>query len=80
MNIKYDWDQAEQFFMKPGEGKEVSLKDVSERFNIPYQTVRRYAAAQEWHSKRYRAWIKREHGMEFNDHLKAVYQEVMNGG
>lgn len=78
MNIKYDWDQAEQFFMAAeGLGK-ISLKEVSERLNIPYQTVRRHAAVHDWHSKRYRAWIKREHGIEFKEHLAALQNEVMN--
>jgi predicted 3-demethylubiquinone-9 3-methyltransferase (glyoxalase superfamily) len=77
-NIKYDWETAEQFFLDLGEESEISLKGISERFNIPYQTVRRYAAAHKWHSKRYRAWIKEKHGVSFAEHLKALEQEVMN--
>ncbi|WP_046178845.1 hypothetical protein [Domibacillus tundrae] len=80
MNKKYDWDQVEQFFMTAEGSGRISLKEVGERFNIPYQTVRRHASTHDWHSKRYRAWIKREHGMEFEDHLKAVYQEAMDRG
>ncbi|OKL38348.1 hypothetical protein [Domibacillus mangrovi] len=80
MNLKYDWEQAERYFIGSGEESGLTLKDTSEQFNIPYQTVRRYAAAHKWHSRRYRAWIKKKHGMEFEDHLKALHDEVMNGG
>lgn len=75
VNKKYDWEEVERYFMA---GNDITLRDVSERFNIPYQTVRRYAGNNEWHSKRYRAWIKEKHGMDFEDHLRTVYEEVMN--
>lgn len=75
---KYDWKKAEQFFMDSGYESRLSLKDISERFNIPYQTVRRYAAAHKWHSKRYRTWFKEKHGMDFEKYLKALYEDVMN--
>ncbi|WP_338754880.1 hypothetical protein [Bacillus sp. FJAT-52991] len=78
MNRKYDWNAVEQFFIDSGYESRVSLKDVSERFNIPYQTVRRYAAAHKWHSKRYRVWIEKEHGMSFEEHLQVLYEEAMN--
>lgn len=77
-NVKYNWQSVECYFMNMGYTSRFSLKDVSERFNIPYQTVRRYAAAHKWHSKRYRVWIEKEHGMSFEKHLRVLYQEAMN--
>jgi hypothetical protein len=79
-NIKYDWKTVEKFFLDYDSESRITLKDISERFNIPYQTVRRYAAAHKWHSKRYRAWVKEKHGVSFEEHLKALRQEVMNRG
>lgn len=75
VNKKYDWEEVERYFMA---NNHTTLKNVSERFNIPYQTVRRHAGKHEWHSKRYRAWIKEKCGMDFEDHLRAVYEEAMN--
>ncbi|MED3554003.1 hypothetical protein [Cytobacillus praedii] len=79
-NRKYDWVTAERFFLDSGYTSKVSLKTISENYNIPYQTVRRYAAVHKWHTKRYRAWIKEKHGMEFEEHLQNLYREVMNRG
>lgn len=79
MNKKHDWDQAEQFFIEAGEMSGVSLQDISERFHIPYQSVRRYAAAHKWHSRRYRAWVKERHGMEYGEYIEGVYREAMSG-
>lgn len=66
--------------MNSGEKSEISLKDISERFNIPYQTVRRHAAAHDWHGKRYSAWIQETYGMSPEEHRKALYREIMNNG
>jgi hypothetical protein len=79
MNKKYNWEQVEHFFIEAGEQSGVSLKDVSKHFNIPYQTVRRYAAAHKWHSKRYRAWLEEKHGMSFEKHLQTLEQEAIRG-
>jgi hypothetical protein len=56
--MKYDWNAAETFFIEAGYESRITLKEVSERFNIPYQSLRRYAAKHEWHNKRYGDWIK----------------------
>jgi hypothetical protein len=80
LNRKYDWEKAEKFFIDSGFESRISLKDISQQLNIPYQTVRRYAAAHEWHNRRYRAWVEEKHGMSFEDHLKALHEEVMNRG
>jgi hypothetical protein len=51
--VKYDWRAAEAAFVyAPDDGNRVTLKTISEQFGIPYQTVRRYAAAQNWTEKR----------------------------
>lgn len=78
MNKKYDWGAAEDFFIQSGFESRLSLKEIGERFNIPYQSVRRYAAAHNWHNRRYRAWVEEKHGMSFADHLRALHAEVMN--
>lgn len=62
-NKKYNWDVVERYFIDSGEQSGITLKDVSEKFDIPYQTVRRYAAKREWCSRRYRNWIKEQHGL-----------------
>lgn len=65
MNKKYDWKAAEEYFFSNLKPNGISLREISERHKIPYQTVRRYAAENEWHTKRYRAWVKLEHGVVF---------------
>jgi transposase len=50
----------ETLFMEVGYNG-ISLKEISERFNVPYQSVRRRAAKYEWHNKRYREWIKKRY-------------------
>jgi hypothetical protein len=59
VNKKYDWPTVESFFFNAGDKS--SLKEISEQFKIPYQSVRRYAAQQDWHRKRYRHWIKEKY-------------------
>lgn len=63
-NKKYDWEQVWRYFMA-GHETGVTLKDVSEKFSIPYQTVRRYAGANDRHSTRYQTWLEEKHGMKF---------------
>lgn len=46
---KYDWSAAESSYINaPDMGRRVSLRDISDQYNIPYQTVRRYAAKYKW--------------------------------
>lgn len=54
----YDWHRIEQDFITDNEPLHngVTLKTIAEKYDIPYQTVRRKAAADEWHSKRYWLW------------------------
>lgn len=56
MSQKYNWNVAEDYFISSGHRSGVTLKDVSEKYDIPYQTVRRYAATHQWHNKRLRKW------------------------
>ncbi|WP_042375315.1 hypothetical protein [Neobacillus jeddahensis] len=72
MNKKYDWDKVESYFMEVGFESRISLKDIGDRFFIPYQTVRRYAAAHEWHNRRYRAWVKEKHSMSVMELRKSL--------
>ncbi len=72
--MKYDWQEAERYFLNSGHESRISLREISERFQIPYQTVRRYAAKQEWHNTRYRAWIKKQDEKTYNE----VYGSATN--
>lgn len=47
MNLKYDWDWMREYYARSCKSR-TSLKDVSELFNVPYQTVRRVAAKENW--------------------------------
>lgn len=47
--MKHNWIKAEKYFMN----NDVTLKFISQKFVIPYQSVRRYAANNEWHKKRF---------------------------
>jgi hypothetical protein len=49
---KYDWSTAERSFIQAPDRDRVTLKDISSRHNIPYQTIRRYAAKHRWISRR----------------------------
>lgn len=56
----YNWKVAEKAYMQaPDQHPRVSLKDISIRFGIPYQSVRRYAAKRRWNSRRERAYYAR---------------------
>ncbi len=52
-NIKYDYSLPEEAFVfAPDTYPATTLKKVSERFSIPYQTLRAHAAANKWTRKR----------------------------
>lgn len=57
----YDWETVEQYFFKKGHKNKVSLRNISEKFDIPYQSVRRYAAQHQWHKRRYGALCEGKH-------------------
>ena len=44
----YDWEAAKEYYISAGWPSNVFLQDVAERYNIPYQTVRRRAAKERW--------------------------------
>ncbi|MGG4462631.1 hypothetical protein ABEO79_00240 [Micromonospora provocatoris] len=48
MQDKYDWKSAQAFYIEAGWLSGVSFLTVSNKFNIPYQTVRRKAASERW--------------------------------
>lgn len=76
----HDWEAAERYFLDKGYKSKVSLREISEKFDIPYQSVRRYAGKCEWHNKRYRAWVKEQEGMSYEEHMKKLHDEAMGRG
>ncbi|MGO4268246.1 hypothetical protein AB4Z22_00115 [Paenibacillus sp. TAF58] len=49
---KYNWSDAEHTFINAPDWETMTLKVISDQYNIPYQTVRRYAAQHKWISQR----------------------------
>lgn len=47
--MQHKWEEARAYYLAAGWRNGVSLKDVSKRFCIPYQSVRRRAAKEQWH-------------------------------
>ncbi|MFJ6207339.1 hypothetical protein [Lysinibacillus sp. NPDC092081] len=48
MNLKFDWDWMREYYARSQCISRTSLKDVSKLFGVPYQTVRRVAAKENW--------------------------------
>lgn len=48
VNLKYDWDWMREYYARSQKNSLTSLKDVSQIFEVPYQTVRRVAAKENW--------------------------------
>jgi hypothetical protein len=49
-NWEHDWLRAElEFVFSLGK---CTLKDIADRYNIPHQSVRRYASKNQWRKKR----------------------------
>lgn len=44
----HDWNAAKEYYINAGWLSGVTLEDTAKRFNIPYQSVRRRAAAEKW--------------------------------
>jgi len=47
-NNKYDWDWMREYYARSQLNSRTSLKDISKLFEVPYQTVRRVAAKENW--------------------------------
>lgn len=45
---RHDWETAKEFYISAGWLSGVTLETVADRFNIPYQSVRRRAAKEKW--------------------------------
>jgi len=48
LNFKFDWDWMREYYSRSQKNSRTSLKDISELFGVPYQTVRRVAAKENW--------------------------------
>lgn len=60
MKIKrHNWKVLKQAFINAGHHSGVSLKTISEFHGIPYQSVRRRAAAEKWHNQRLYLWYEK---------------------
>lgn len=49
MKPKHNWQLIKQTFVT---GDKTTLKALASRFNVPYQSVRRKAAKEDWHGCR----------------------------
>jgi hypothetical protein len=56
MKEKYNWGEIGTTFIEAGHRSKVSLKVISQMFDIPYQSVRRRAAAEKWYTRRLYLW------------------------
>lgn len=48
VNVKYDWQWPREYYARSQCLKKTSLKEVARIFNVPYQSLRRVAAIEEW--------------------------------
>jgi hypothetical protein len=46
--FSHDWEAARDFYIESGLSNGVTLQKVAERFDIPYQSVRRRAGKERW--------------------------------
>jgi hypothetical protein len=58
MRKVYNWNEFWDTFLKAGHHSKISLKVISEMFEVPYQSVRRRAAAEKWHQRRLYLWYE----------------------
>lgn len=58
LQTKHPWKDLEREFINAGHQSRFSLKDISIKFNVPYQSVRRKAAIEKWHERRLYLWLK----------------------
>lgn len=48
MNVKYDWEWMREYYARSQRNSRTSLKDIAALFDVPYQSVRRKAAEENW--------------------------------
>lgn len=76
----YDWHPIEQEFIHDNVPLHngVTLKTIALKYGIPYQTVRRKAAADKWHSNRYFLWDVKtsSSGKRFMEKLDGKIREI----
>lgn len=47
--MRHNWEAAKRYYISAGWRNGISMVDVAKRYNIPYQSVRRRAAKEQWH-------------------------------
>lgn len=70
--MKYDWNAARDFYISAGWLSGVTMLDTAERFKIPYQTVRRRAAKEEW--RLHREWKTQDDTCKTLEEYKYYYK------
>lgn len=58
----HDWNKAKEFYINAGWLSGVSMQHIADRFNIPYQSVRRRASKEQW--RLIREWQSTEPELE----------------
>ncbi|PAE31673.1 hypothetical protein [Bacillus sp. 7884-1] len=58
MRKKYNWVVMGNTFIEAGHHSRLSLRVISQMFDVPYQSVRRRAAAEKWHTRRLYLWYE----------------------
>lgn len=48
MNSKYDWEWMREYYARSQRNSSTSLKDIAVLFDVPYQSVRRKSAEENW--------------------------------
>ena len=75
----YDWHTIEQEFIHNNVPLHngVTLRTIAEKYGIPYQTVRRKAAADNWHSNRYHCYrMKIGEDKRFYEKIDRAIEEI----
>ncbi|RIJ64155.1 hypothetical protein [Rummeliibacillus sp. POC4] len=81
MNTKYDWDWPRSYYARSQRNGRTTLKDVSTLFGIPYQTVRRKAATENWvgHVAIFRDKIEYFPNLEYQERFLELAKPLAHG-
>ncbi|EIM05327.1 hypothetical protein A1A1_16725 [Planococcus antarcticus DSM 14505] len=50
--MAHNWQEAKDYYINAGWRNGVTLQDVADRYCIPYQSIRRKAAREQWRLER----------------------------